>query len=93
MLCVMQVLEQRDIQKPEYIRLPPPREKDKFTGLSRSTLAELTIPGPANDHKPPVKSLVIKKRGATRGIRLINFDSLVDHLRKLENAEQFPANG
>ncbi len=82
----MQVLEQRDIQKPEYIRLPKPGDKDKLTGLSRSTLAELAVPCDANGHKPPVKSFVIKKRGATRGIRLINYDSLLDHLRSLESA-------
>jgi hypothetical protein len=80
------VLEQRDITKPEYIRLPQPGARDALTGLSRSTLGELTVPGPANNFKPPVKSLVIKKRGASRGIRLINYDSLIDHLKKLEEA-------
>ena len=78
------ILEQRDIAKPEYIRLPRPDARDRLTGLSRSTLAELAVPGKANGFKPPVKSLVVKKRGAVRGIRLINYDSLLDHLKKLE---------
>jgi hypothetical protein len=82
------VLEQREIDHPEYIRLPKPYERCRLTGLSRSTLAELVVPCDANGHKPPVKSLVVKKRGAMRGIRLINFDSLLDHLHKLENQDQ-----
>lgn len=87
MLCVIMetnIVEQREIARPEYLRLPSPGKKCRLTGLSRSTMAELAVPGPANGHKPPVKSLVIKKRGATRGIRLINYDSLIDHLRGLE---------
>jgi hypothetical protein len=51
--------------------------------LSRSTLNELTIPGPANDGTPPVKSVVLRKRGALRGIRLISYDSLMGYLKKL----------
>jgi len=87
MVGVMQtatILDQRDIQKPEWIRLPRPGERDRLTGLSRSTLCELAVPGAANDFKPPVKSILIKKRNAQRGIRLINFDSLIEYLRNLE---------
>jgi hypothetical protein len=80
------ILEQRDISRPEYIRLPQPGSRCALTGLTRSTLAELVAPCRANGEKPPVKSLVLKKRGATRGIRLINYDSLLDHLRTLETA-------
>jgi hypothetical protein len=69
--------------KPEWLRLPAPGTRCRFTGLSRSTLNELTIPGPANDFHPPVKSVVLRKRGATRGIRLISYDSLMTHLHEL----------
>jgi len=69
--------------KPEFIRLPLPGQRCPYTGLSRTTLNELTIDGPANGHKAPVKSHVLKKRGAMRGIRLIDFDSLMDYLRGL----------
>lgn len=72
-----------DAMKPEWIRLPAPGARCRFTGLARSTLNELTIPGAANDHRPPVKSVVIRKRGATRGIRLISYDSLMSHLNSL----------
>jgi hypothetical protein len=78
------VLEQNEIGKPEYLRLPKPYERCRFTGLSRATLAELCVPSETNNFYPPVKSLLVKKRGAQRGIRLINFDSLLSHLRKLE---------
>jgi len=84
------ILEQQDITRPEYIRLPRPGDRCRLSSLSRSTLAELSVPCPANDYRPPVKSLVIKKRGATRGIRLINYDSLLDYLHKLES--QNPGN-
>lgn len=69
--------------KPEWLRLPAPGSRCPFTGLSRSTLNELTIPGPANDGIPPVKSVVLRKRGALRGIRLISYDSLMAHLENL----------
>ena len=69
--------------KPEWLRLPAPGERCRFTGLSRSTLNELTIPGPANDGNPPVKSVVLRKRGALRGIRLISYDSLMAYLDEL----------
>ncbi len=72
-----------ETSKPEWLRLPAPGSRCRFTGLSRSTLNELTIPGPANDGHPPVKSVVLRKRGALRGIRLISYDSLMAHLENL----------
>ena len=72
-----------DSLKPEWLRLPAPGSRCRFTGLSRSTLNELTIPGPANDGHPPVKSVVLRKRGAMRGIRLISYDSLMGYLAEL----------
>ena len=69
--------------KPEWLRLPAPGNRCRFTGLSRSTLNELTIASPANGELPPVKSVVLRKRGALRGIRLINYDSLMGYLSEL----------
>ncbi|ACB74531.1 hypothetical protein Oter_1246 [Opitutus terrae PB90-1] len=73
--------------KPEWLRLPAPGTRCRFTGLSRGTLNELTIPCPANDHKPPVRSVVIRKRGAVRGIRLVSYDSLMGYLDALAHPE------
>lgn len=70
--------------KPKWIRLPAPSHRCLYPGLSRSTLNELTIPGPANGNKSPVKSVVLRKRGAVRGIRLINYDSLMQYLAELD---------
>lgn len=72
-----------DSVKPEWLRLPAPGARCRFTGLSRSTLNELTIPGAVNAEKPPVRSVVLRKRGALRGIRLINYDSLMQYLAEL----------
>lgn len=69
--------------KPEWLRLPAPGSRCRFTGLSRSTVNELTIPGPANDGTPPVKTVFFRKRGALRGIRLISYDSLMGYLNRL----------
>ena len=77
--------------RPEWIRLPQPSRRCPHTGLSRSTLNELTIPGPANDNRPPVKSVVLKKRGAMRGIRLISYDSLMAYLESLSDKNNVPS--
>ena len=71
------------VAKPEWLRFPAPGARCRFTGLSRTTLNELTVPGPANDGNPPVKSVVLRKRGAMRGIRLISYDSLMAYLNEL----------
>ncbi len=69
--------------RPEWLRLPAPGTRCHYTGLSRSTLNELVIAGPANDGVPPVKSVVLRKRGAQRGIRLISYESLMGYLSRL----------
>jgi len=61
---------------PAYVRLPKPKERCAWTGLSRTTLNELIL-GP----DAPVKSVVVRREGASRGVRLI---SLVDLLRHLD---------
>lgn len=69
--------------RPEWVRLPKPGRRCIYTGLSRSTLNELAIPCEANNFLPPVKSAVIKKRGAMRGIRLVSYNSLMAHIETL----------
>jgi hypothetical protein len=70
-------------ERPEWVRLPKPGQRCPHTGLSRTTLNELVVSCPANNYLPPVKSAVIKKRGAMRGIRLISYDSLTAYLGNL----------
>lgn len=74
--------DQATSSKPEWIRLPK-KGKCPHCGLSRSSLYALVAPVKTNDFRPPVKSVVIRNRGAARGIRLISYDSLMDHLSAL----------
>lgn len=65
----------------EWLRLPKPGHR--LEGLSRTTLNELAIPCAVNGYRPPVRSILIKRRGAARGIRLINRQSLYEYLQHL----------
>ena len=76
-------------EHPEWLRLPQPSQRCRFTGLSRSTLTELCIDGPVNGFKAPVRSVVLRKRNATRGIRLISFDSLMAYLESLTTKPEY----
>ena len=67
---------------PEFIRLPRPGMLCNWTGLSRSKLNELILRCPANDFKAPVQSVCLRRRGAAKGARLINLQSLLEHLRR-----------
>lgn len=68
---------------PVWIRLPAPGRRCPYTGLSRTSLAELCTACHANGGEPLVVSTVVKKRNAIRGIRLISFDSLMAYLASL----------
>jgi hypothetical protein len=69
---------------PEFVRLPRSGEREKFSGLSRSACNALVL-----GVRPPVKSVVLKKRGASRGVRLIELRSLISHLRSLMPNDAF----
>ena len=72
---------QRD---PEFIRLPKTGTLCPYSGLTRSKLNELVLACPANDHKPQVKSVCLRQRGAVKGVRLIVYRSLMDYLHGQE---------
>jgi len=61
---------------PEFTRLPASGERCPITGLSRSALNALIL-GP----NPPVRSACLRRKGATRGIRLIVTSSLMEYIR------------
>ena len=65
---------------PEFLRLPRNGQRDAVASLSRSGLNGLVLPTKANNFKPPVKSVVLRKPGAVRGTRLIVAQSLRDYL-------------
>ena len=66
--------------EPEYLRLPRAGERDPVFGLSRTVLNELILPCPDNKGRPPVRSVVLRKRRARTGIRLIDLASLRAYL-------------
>ncbi len=64
----------------EFLSLPRPRERCRFTGLSRTTLCELLARG-------EIRGVTIRRPGAVRGKRLIVKSSLSDYLHGLARAE------
>lgn len=66
---------------PEFVRLPKPGQTCPWTGLSRSKLNELILPCSANGHKPPVKSISLRRKGSNRGVRLIVLESLISFIK------------
>lgn len=69
------------LHRPEFIRLPKSPALCPFSGLTRSKMNELVLPCAANDFRPPVKSISLRKRGQTKAVRLVVYDSLMSHLR------------
>ena len=65
----------------EFLSLPRPRERCRFSSLSRTGLVELLDSG-------AIKGVTIRKAGATRGNRLIVRQSLADYLHGLANGER-----
>jgi hypothetical protein len=63
-----------------WLRLPRPGARCPISGLSRSTLADYVRPCARNDFAPPVESRLLKRRGAARGVLLINRKSLLDFI-------------
>ena len=74
--------------EPEFRRLPKPGQLDPLTGLARSALNALILPTPQNDFKPPVRSFVLRQKGARTGIRLISWPSLKSYILAHEEAAQ-----
>lgn len=70
--------------KPEFMRLPQPGGRCFYTGLSRSYLNELILPNEQNGYKPPVRSFVLRRKGASTGVRLIDAESLFNYIRQHE---------
>jgi hypothetical protein len=69
----------------EFLRLPKPGSLCPICGLSRSFLNSLILPTEANGFKPPVKSFVLRKRGARTGVRLVSWESLRAYILQNED--------
>jgi len=68
---------------PAYVRLPKPPARCTVSGICRSTMIML-ISGPS----PSVRSKVLKRAGAKRGIRLVETASLLGYLASLPDADE-----
>lgn len=61
--------------KPTWIRLPKNGSREYWSGLSRSALNLLVLPCEQNGFRAPVYSISLRKKGRTRGNRLILLES------------------
>jgi hypothetical protein len=71
----------------EFIRLPPPGEHDPIFALKRSYLNLLVLPCRENGFRPPVKSIVLRRTRARKGVRLIEISSLRAYIRQQLDAQ------
>lgn len=79
----MVALTQTTGPTPTYIRLPRPGTRCPHTGLSRTTLAELTRPCERNGYRAPVPAKEIRAKHSRRGIVLIPLADLLAYLAEL----------
>lgn len=70
-------------QRPRWIRLPKTGMRCPYSGLSRSKLNQLVLATEANDYRPLVRSKSCNQPGKIRGVRLIDYISLMDYLDSL----------
>lgn len=77
----------RTFQPPVFFRLPKPGTHDPYWSATRSWWNAKILPCEANDFRPPIKSVVDRKKGALRGTRFILWESAALYFSKLA-AEQ-----
>ena len=77
-----------DSSNSEFLRLPRPGTRCPVSGLSRSYLNLLVLPCELNGHKPPVRSFVLRRKGAATGVRLIDRQSLTNYIRQHAEGEE-----
>jgi hypothetical protein len=65
-----------------WIRGPHPKGRCRYTGLPRTTLFELV-----ERSRGKIKTVLLKKPGAIRGVRLIHLGSLQKYLSSLAEAQ------
>jgi len=67
----------------ELLRLPKNRTVDPIFSLSRSTWNLLILPCKANNFRPPIKSISLRRPGTIRGCRLIVVASAREYFQRL----------
>ena len=74
--------------RPEWTRLPKSRQRCPYTGISRSAMNELIL-----GNSPAVESIVLRKPGKIRGVRLVRVRSLFLHLEGLAREQRDAPDG
>jgi len=77
----------------ELLRLPKNRQVDPIFSLSRSTWNLLILPCAANNFRPPIKSISLRRPGTTRGCRLIIISSARAYFQRLIDEAESRGNG
>lgn len=77
----------------EFMRLPPSGKTDPIFGLKRSFLNSLILPCSDNNWRPPVKSIVLRRKRARKGVRLIEIASLRAYIRSQVHGEATTSGG
>jgi hypothetical protein len=67
---------------PLWIRLPKPGDTDPITSLPRSSLWELV-----QRSNGKIRTVSLRKAGATKGTRLVHLASLLDYLNGMKTEE------
>ena len=75
---------------PIVVRMPKSGQKETYSNLGRTQIDMVTRPQPGNNFDPPVKSHIFAAKGAARGVRLVNLESLLDYVRGLSNTQPKP---
>lgn len=73
----------QSLVEPVTIRLPKGGTLCPYTGLARTAMDQLVRPQECNNFNPPVVSRILRAKGQKRGIRLIDYRSLVEYLNSL----------
>ena len=73
--------------QPHTFRIPRPKERDPFFGGARTFWLQLVLPSNANGGRPPVRSVVMKKRGTRRGTRFVLYASALAYFRRVEETQ------
>ena len=67
--------------------VPRSGETEPWSGLKRTQLDMVTRPQASNGFNPPVNSHIFAGKGAARGVRLINLESLLAYVNGLANTQ------
>jgi hypothetical protein len=63
------------LHRVEFFRLPAPKKRDPFFGLSRGWYYKA-------EKRGEIKMVAVRQRGAVRGVRLVAYDSVCDYIRR-----------